>query len=170
VRSVKFSRRTLAALIFIFGHAAYAQSQTLNAQGASGATPQTGGVDGPSKSRLVQVRPKGAKIAAPKARLIRYNGSAGWSLADIEKVKGFFRARFGRELPISAFGQTASHNRLRFNHSQAVDVAVHPRSAEGRALAEYLRGEGIPFIAITGAIAGSATGPHIHIGKPSPRM
>jgi hypothetical protein len=156
--------------MLICGHAAYAQTQTGSAHPAKDAAPQSGGAQGGPKSRLVQVRPKGAKIVAPKARLIRYNGNASWSLPEIEKVRAFFRARFGRELPISAFGQTASHNRLRFNHSQAVDVAVHPRSAEGRALAEYLRGEGIPFIAITGAIAGSATGPHIHIGKPSPRM
>jgi hypothetical protein len=48
-----------------------------------------------------------------------------------------------------------------------MDVAVHPDSAEGRALIAYLRGNGIPFIAFRSAVPGSATGAHVHIGYPS---
>jgi hypothetical protein len=51
-----------------------------------------------------------------------------------------------------------------------MDVAVHPDSIEGKALIAHLRTSGIPFIAFRGAVAGSSTGPHIHIGKPSGRL
>jgi hypothetical protein len=102
--------------------------------------------------------------------LVRYLGRAGWSLSnDIAKVDAFFSQRFGRPMPVSAFGQTETHNRLGFDHSNALDVAVHPDSAEGLALQGFLRAQGISFIAIRGAIAGSATGAHIHIGLPSRR-
>jgi hypothetical protein len=33
----------------------------------------------------------------------------------------------------------------------------------------YLSSQGIPFMAFRRAVPGSATGPHIHIGKPSQR-
>jgi hypothetical protein len=104
------------------------------------------------------------------AALIRYSGPAGWALADVAKVDGFFRARFSRSLPVSALGQTAVHDRLGFDHRNSVDVAVHPDSAEGQALLAYLRGAGIPFIAFRQAVTGSATGAHIHIGYPSRRL
>ena len=102
--------------------------------------------------------------------LVRYIGRNVWSLAnDLAKVDAFFTQRFGRALPISAYGQTETHNRLGFDHSNALDVAVHPDSAEGLALQGFLRGQGISFIAIRGALAGSATGAHIHVGLPSRR-
>jgi hypothetical protein len=50
-----------------------------------------------------------------------------------------------------------------------MDVALHPESKEGQTLLNYLRQLGIPFIAFRGAVAGAATGAHIHIGKASPR-
>ena len=102
-------------------------------------------------------------------RFIRFNGGAAWSLADAGKIEKFFAQSFGHALPISAFGQTATHDRLRFDHRNAMDVAVHPDSAEGRSLLAYLRQAGIPFIAFRGAVAGAATGAHIHIGNPSMR-
>jgi len=40
-------------------------------------------------------------------------------------------------------------------------------SREGRALMTYLSKQGIPFMAFRRAVPGSATGPHIHIGKPA---
>src|SRR5438067_3721386 len=54
---------------------------------------------------------------------IRYNGPAAWSLTSgAVKVESFFLQKFGRQLPISAFGQTAVHNRLGFDHRNAMDV------------------------------------------------
>ena len=102
--------------------------------------------------------------------LIRFNGDQIWSIADAPKVQRFFFQTFGRGLPISAYGQTAIHNRLQFDHRDAIDVALHPDSQEGYALISYLRQSRIPFIAFRNAVAGSSTGAHIHIGRPSPSV
>ncbi len=101
--------------------------------------------------------------------LVRFNGGAHWSLADAPKIEKFFLQAFGRNLPITAFGQTATHDRLKFDHRNAMDVALHPDSNEGRALLSYLRQAGIPFTAFRNAVPGAATGAHIHIGNPSVR-
>ena len=101
----------------------------------------------------------------------RERGRAIWSLAaDTPHLQELFSARFGRALPVSAFGQTPLHDRMGFDHHNALDIAVHPDSPEGRALIEYLRTEGIPFLVYRGAVPGSASGAHIHVGPPSPRF
>jgi hypothetical protein len=102
--------------------------------------------------------------------VIRYAGASRWALGDVAKVDAFFRLKFARPLPVSAVGQTVTHNQLGFDHREAVDVALHPDSAEGQALIGYLTSQGVSFIAIRGAIPGSATGAHIHIGPPSRRV
>ena len=105
------------------------------------------------------------------ATLFRYQGHVVWSLQSITPTLGqMFAARFGRVLPISAYGQTALHDRMGFDHRNALDVAVHPDSPEGQALIDYLRVKGIPFIAYRGAVPGAASGAHIHVGQPSPRI
>lgn len=114
--------------------------------------------------------PRPGKLIQTSA-YIRYNGPAAWSLVSgAAKVESFFLQKFGRQLPISAFGQTAVHNRMGFDHRNAMDVPVNPGSAEGQALMAYLRANGIPFFAFYMAIPGSATGAHIHIGQPSHRI
>jgi TolA-binding protein len=102
--------------------------------------------------------------------ILRYNGISAWSLAGLGEVQAFFSNKFGRSLPTSALGQSATHNRLGYDHRNAVDVALHPDSFEGQALISYLQSRGIPFLAFRGAIPGVATGPHIHIGSPSHRL
>jgi hypothetical protein len=97
-------------------------------------------------------------------------GRQPWSLARIPVIEAFFDGRFGRPLPVSARGQTALHDRFGFDHRQAIDVAVHPDSLEGKALIDYLRAEGLPFIAFRGAKPRVSTGAHVHIGEPSPRI
>ena len=105
------------------------------------------------------------------ATLIRYNGPTAWSLkAGTTKLKQLFSTRFGRPLPVSAYGQTPLHERMGLDHRDALDVAVHPDSPEGRALMEYLREAGIPFIAAWGVVPGATSGAHIHVGQPSPRI
>jgi hypothetical protein len=101
---------------------------------------------------------------------IRYSGTGAWSLSQAWKVQSFFQQRFGRQLPVSAFGQSALHDRWGLDHRNAMDVGVNPDSIEGQALMAYLRSNGIPFSAFHHAILGSATGPHIHIGTPSHRF
>lgn len=105
-----------------------------------------------------------------RATILRYNGATAWSLGGLGVIETFFSAKFGHSLPTSAIGQSETHNRLGYDHRNAVDVAVHPDSTEGRALISYLQGQGIPFLAFRGAIPGVATGPHIHIGSPSHRL
>ncbi len=85
----------------------------------------------------------------------------------LNDVARFFEQRFHRPLPISAAGQSETHDRLGYDHRGAVDVAVHPDSAEGQALIGYLRELGVPFLAYRGPVPGAATGAHIHIGPPS---
>jgi hypothetical protein len=92
-----------------------------------------------------------------------------WSLADAKKVENFFFTKFGRPLPTSAFGQSEIHDRWGLDHRQGMDVGLHPDSEEGIALVNFLRTEKIPFLVFRHAIPGVATGPHIHIGRPSHR-
>lgn len=116
---------------------------------------------------LLKLPPLAAGGYAESGTLIRYNGKAPWSLADAAKVQNFFSQSFGRMLPVSALGQSPFHDRMKFDHRDAMDVALHPDTTEGRALMAYLRKAGIPFIAFRNGVPGSASGAHIHIGRPS---
>jgi hypothetical protein len=111
--------------------------------------------------------PKGGLVKT--ASLIRYNGGALWALSDAWKVQRFFLDVFKKPLPVAVFGQGAIHDRWRLDHHNAMDVSLHPDGAEGQALLNFLRSNGIPFLAFREAIPGTATGPHIHIGRPSHR-
>jgi hypothetical protein len=120
---------------------------------------------------LAGLPPLGPGGYEQSAGLIRFNGSAAWSLKpDTARLRQFFAARFGRPLPVSSYGQTPLHERMGLDHRDALDVAVHPDSPEGRTLIDHLRAAGIPFIASWGAVPGSASGAHIHVGQPSPRI
>jgi hypothetical protein len=107
---------------------------------------------------------------SPTATILRSSGSGSWTLGNLSNVQQFFAVNFGRALPTSAVGQSLTHNRLGYDHRNAVDVALHPDSTEGRALISYLQANGIPFLAFRAAVPGVATGPHIHIGSPSHRL
>jgi hypothetical protein len=105
--------------------------------------------------------------------MLRYGGQAGVGssiIASLPTIQTFFLSRFGRSLPTSAIGQSATHNALGYDHRNAVDVALQPDSVEGQALIAYLQSQGIPFLAFRAAVPGVATGPHIHIGSPSHRL
>jgi hypothetical protein len=101
---------------------------------------------------------------------IRYNGAGAWMLSNAWKVQRFFQDSFKRNLPVAVFGQGAIHDRWRLDHRNAMDVSLHPDGPEGQLLMNYLRANGIPFLAFRSAIPGTATGPHIHIGRPSHRF
>lgn len=124
----------------------------------------------PPSSQPGQTPPVRAGSYSSNGVVIRYNGKAYWSVANLGLVQSFFSAQFGHSLPVSALGQTATHNRLGFDHRHAVDVALHPDSVQGRALINYLQSHGITFIAFRAAVPGSATGAHIHIGAGSRRI
>ncbi len=95
---------------------------------------------------------------------------AAWSISESGRVENFFKTRFNRRLPLTAFGQSDLHTRWGLDHRQGVDVGVHPDSPEGKALIDFLRAEKIPFLAFRGPVPRVATGPHIHIGKGSHRL
>lgn len=105
-----------------------------------------------------------------KPTIMRYGGQGGWSLNGLPAVQSFFLSSFGRVLPVSALGQSATRNRLGYDHRNAADVALHPDSVQGKALIDYLQSQGIPYLAFRAAVPGVATGPHIHIGSPSHRI
>ena len=105
--------------------------------------------------------------------ILRYGGQTGAGgsiIAELPTIQTFFLTKFGRALPTSAIGQSATHNALNYDHRNAVDVALRPDSVEGQALISYLQSNGIPFLAFRAAVPGVATGPHIHIGNPSHRL
>ena len=100
---------------------------------------------------------------------IRFTGGPGWNLGEAWKVQRFFSDTFHRELPVAVFGQGAIHDRWRLDHRNSMDISLHPDSAEGQALLNFLQRNGIPYLAFRWAIPGTATGPHIHVGLPSHR-
>lgn len=100
---------------------------------------------------------------------IRFAGGPGWNLGEAWRVQRFFSDTFHHELPIAVFGQGAIHDRWRLDHRNSMDISLHPDSAEGQALLNFLQRNGIPYLAFRSAIPGTATGPHIHIGRPSHR-
>jgi hypothetical protein len=111
--------------------------------------------------------PRGGLIST--AAMIRFNGGTGWMLSDAWKVQRFFLDAFKKPLPVAVFGQGSIHERWRLDHRNSMDVSLHPDGPEGQALLNYLRTNGIPFLAFRQAIPGTATGPHIHVGRPSHR-
>jgi len=122
------------------------------------------------QERLVRLAPLRRGGYEDTAALVRFNGASPWSLGDVPKLQRQFAGVFGRALPISSLGQTSLHDRLGFDHRAAIDVAVHPDSAEGRWLMQHLRGSGIPFIGVRATVPGTSTGAHIHVGPPSGRL
>lgn len=126
-------------------------------------------VEAEAEPTLAKSKPLAKGSLLKTAAYIRYNGGASWALSDAWKVQRFFNDAFKKPLPIAVFGQGSIHDRWRLDHHNAMDVSLHPDGAEGQALLNFLRSNGIPFLAFRAAIPGTATGPHIHIGRPSHR-
>ena len=124
----------------------------------------------PTRKLRPSSAPRALNALVRTTAYIRYGGAGAWSLANAAGIKQFFSRRFGRALPVGAFGQSALHDRWGYDHRNAMDVGVNPASNEGQALMDYLRANGIPFTAFHFAVPGKATGPHIHVGLPSHRI
>lgn len=99
-----------------------------------------------------------------------YEGSGGFSELDLMDVEAFYYEAFLQPLPISADGDTPLHRSMGLDHTGRLDIAVHPDSDEGLFLTSMLESWGIPYIAFRTAVPGQATGPHVHIGLPSPPL
>jgi hypothetical protein len=172
LRQDLFERGVLSRREFEEGQKAYSQAQR-NVQETRAAIEEADRIltEARMTEALARLTPLPRGSYEETRGIARFNGPGVWSLqSDAPRLQQFFMARFGRALPISAFGQTSLHNRMGFDHRNALDVAVHPDSPEGRAIMDYLRAQGIPFIAAWGPVPGSASGAHIHVGQPSPRI
>lgn len=97
-------------------------------------------------------------------------GKAGFSARTFFHLQDEFYREFRHPLPVSAFGPSETHEKMGFDHEGRVDIALNPDSTEGRWLISQLEVRHIPFLAFRQAVAGKATGPHIHMGFPSPPM
>jgi len=102
--------------------------------------------------------------------LLRFIGNGFWNLGMLQELKTAYRVRFQRDLPVSALGQSKTHDRMGWDHTNAADVALHPGTTEGQWLVTYLKDQGIPFIAFRSAMSGHSTGPHVHVGLASKRL
>lgn len=89
---------------------------------------------------------------------------------DIKDLTLAFEKKFDKPMPVSARGETAVHRALGFDHTGRIDVALLPDSTEGKWLRAYLEKKDIPYYAFRIAIAGKATGAHIHVGPGSTRL
>ena len=123
-----------------------------------------------ARRRLARLPPLRPGQYEAGADFVRFAGRRAFSLVQLRPLEDYFSARAGRRLPVSALGQSDVHTRLGFDHRNAVDLALHPDSAEGQLVMAWLREHGIPFMAFRGALAGAATGAHIHIGAASERV
>ena len=118
----------------------------------------------------VVVRPNGARMV--NAATLRYDGSGRLIRpAEFAQLSVSFARRFGKRIPVSAWGESMTHVELGFDHRGRIDVAVYPDSPEGLFIRAWLEKERVPyFFAFRHAVFGRATGPHIHIGPGSYRF
>ncbi len=100
----------------------------------------------------------------------RYDGNGVFRRSQLKTIEYAYEREFAERLPISAYGLTAVHRALGFDHRDRVDVALNPDQKEGQWLRRYLENHRIPYFAFRVAIPGKATAPHIHIGPPSGRL
>lgn len=111
-----------------------------------------------------------AQPELPPGRTIeRSQGKGTMSEIEVRAILLAFERHFGKPMPVSAWGDTATHRLLGFDHRGRVDVALNPDQPEGVWLRQHLLSNRIPYYAFRAAIPGKATAPHIHLGPPSLR-
>jgi hypothetical protein len=101
---------------------------------------------------------------------VRYDGNGTFTRSQFDAISTAYETEFGRSIPVSADGQTATHRSMGFDHTGRVDVALNPDTREGTWLMHYLERHHIPYYAFRTAIAHKATGAHIHLGPGSSRL
>lgn len=94
--------------------------------------------------------------------------AGGFSIGTFFTLQDAYYSEFQQTLPVSAFGPSETHEKMGFDHNGRVDVALHPDSSEGRWLIAQLETRNVPYIAFRNSLPGKSTGPHIHLGFPSP--
>jgi hypothetical protein len=113
---------------------------------------------------------KSAEATSWKNSVIHSDGNGSFSLGDLTSIEAEYQKKFHRTLPISALGQTLTHQSLGLDHKNRVDVALSPVQPEGVWLLALLDRLHVPYLAFRNALAGAATAPHIHIGPGSTRL
>ena len=113
---------------------------------------------------------RSAGAATLENSIIRSDGNGSFSLGDLTPIGAQFEKKFHHALPISALGQTLTHQSLGLDHRNRVDVAISPTQPEGVWLLALLDRLHVPYLAFRNAVAGAATAPHIHIGLGSTRL
>src|ERR1700759_170313 len=93
----------------------------------------------PSSTRGAASSPPAAPAASNPHGAFDSQTTGSWSISDAPKVKDWYKQTYGRDLPVTAFGQSSTHNRMGLDHSDAMDVGLNPASDEGKALRDYLR-------------------------------
>lgn len=94
---------------------------------------------------------------------------ADWSLDRLPELQDYFSQTYNRKLPITVKGQGSIHRKWNLDHRDSADISLNPTTTEGQAFITELQKRKVPFLAFDRAIPGVATGPHIHIGRPSHR-
>lgn len=120
-------------------------------------------------ARAEEAADEGAELRTGKI-IERFNGSGLFNQVDYARISSAFQRQFAHPLPVSAWGETATHRSLGFDHRGRVDIALNPDQREGRWLRGYLQKLKIPYYAFRAAVPGKATAPHIHLGPPSLRL
>ena len=102
---------------------------------------------------------KSAEAKTLKNAMIRSDGNGAFSLGDLTPIQAQFEKKFHHALPISAMGQTLTHQLLGLDHKNRVDVALSPAQPEGVWLLALLDRLHVPYLAFRSAVAGAATAP-----------
>lgn len=101
---------------------------------------------------------------------VRYDGNGIFTRSQFDAIAVAYQTEFGKAIPVSADGQTATHRSMGFDHTGRIDIALNPDTREGTWLMHYLEHAHIPYYAFRTAIAHKATGAHIHLGTGSSRL
>ncbi|HEY4087472.1 MAG TPA: hypothetical protein VGM43_16130 [Bryobacteraceae bacterium] len=101
---------------------------------------------------------------------VRYDGNGIFTRSQFDAISVAYQTEFGKAIPVSADGQTATHRSMGFDHTGRIDIALNPDTHEGTWLMHYLEHAHIPYYAFRMAIAHKATGAHIHLGPGSSRL
>jgi hypothetical protein len=102
--------------------------------------------------------------------MLKFDGSGHFNRSDLAFISAEFEEQFHYPLPVTARGQTSTHQSLGFDHRGKIDVGLNPEDPEGIWLRHFLEEHQIPYIAFRSAVRGSATAPHIHLGTGSSRL
>ncbi len=86
--------------------------------------------------------------------MLKFDGSGHFDKDDLALISAEFEEQFDYPLPVTARGQTTTHQSLGFDHRGKVDVGLNPQDPEGIWLRHFLEEHQIPYIAFRSAARG----------------